>query len=116
MSFASIAFAAQDVKEVAIGLNDVYVPAGFSSQQEAYVVVSGLFPNGCYSWSRAQVQHLDDYSHQITSYANVSQGMCVMVLVPFTKEVRLGPLASGKHRLRFLNGDGTYLEKSLKIE
>jgi len=39
-----------------------------------------------------------------------------MVLVPFTKEIRLGKLQTGKHALRFLNGDGTYLEKSLVVE
>jgi hypothetical protein len=39
-----------------------------------------------------------------------------MVLVPFNKEVKLGKLNAGKHTLKFLNGDGTYLEKTLTIE
>jgi hypothetical protein len=39
-----------------------------------------------------------------------------MVLVPFTKEVKLGKLNSGKHTLKFLNGDGTYLEKTMAVE
>lgn len=103
-------------KEVVIGINDVYVPGGFDSSSDVYVVMSGIFPNGCYRWSRANVVHSDTFHHEVKSIANVSQGMCIMVLVPFTKEVRLGQFAAGKHTLRFVNGDGTYLEKSLTIE
>ena len=105
-----------DVKEVQIGINDVFVPSGFDSNSDVYVVTNGIFPNGCYRWSRADVKHTDAFTHEVRSSAAVSQGMCIMVLVPFSKEVRLGKFDVGKHTLRFLNGDGTYLEKSLKIE
>jgi hypothetical protein len=54
--------------------------------------------------------------HEVKSIASVSQGMCLMVMIPFTKEVSLGKFESGKHTLRFLNGDGTFLEKSMSIE
>ena len=39
-----------------------------------------------------------------------------MVLVPFQNDVRLGKLAAGEHTLKFLSGDGTYLEKKITIE
>lgn len=103
-------------KEVQVGINDVYVPSGFDSSSDVYVVTSGIFPNGCYKWNRADVNHKDSYTHEVKTIASVSQGMCIMVLVPFTKEVRLGKFDPGKHTLRFLNGDGTYLEKSINIE
>ena len=103
-------------KEVTIGLNDVYVPGGFDSSTVSYVVVSGMFPNGCYKWKGAEVKNTGTYRHEIVSKATVSQGMCLMVLVPFTKDVKLGKLDAGTHVLRFLNGDGTYFEKSLNIE
>ena len=104
------------VKEVQIGINDVYIPSGFDSNSDVFVVTSGIFPNGCYRWKGADVSHVDPYTHEVKSTAAVSQGMCIMVLVPFNKEVRLGKFSVGKHTLRFLNGDGTYLEKSLNIE
>lgn len=104
------------VRDIAIGLNDVYVPEGFDANAEAFVVASGIFPNGCYSWSRAEVKHSNAFSHEIRTFASVSQGMCIMVLIPFSKEVRLGKLASGRHNLRFLGGDGTYLEKVINIK
>ncbi|MEN0059435.1 MAG: hypothetical protein AAGB31_11420 [Bdellovibrio sp.] len=112
-------FAGQEApveKEVQIGLSGVYVPGGFDSASDVFVVVNGIFQNGCYRWKRADVDHRDTYFHEIKSVASVSQGMCLMVLVPFQKEVRLGRFVEGKHILRFDNGDGTYFEKSLIVE
>ncbi len=103
-------------KEVQIGINNVYVPGGFDSTSDAFVVVNGIFPNGCYRWNRADVTHKDTFNHEVKSIASVSQGMCLMVLIPFQKEVQLGHFASGKHSLRFYNGDGTYIEKSMVVE
>jgi len=103
-------------RDVEIMISDAFVPGGFDSDSDAYVVASGIFPNGCYTWKQAVVTDRDSFNHDIKSVASVSQGMCLMVLVPFTKEIKLGKLDTGKHTLRFLNGDGTYLEKSMTVE
>ncbi len=119
VGFSTIANAEGDVpqtREVTIGVSDAFIPGGFDSEADAFVVVSGLFPNGCYRWKGGEVANTDAMTHEIRSKAVVSQGMCLMVLVPFSKEIRLGKLNSGTHTLRFVNGDGTYLEKSLKVE
>lgn len=102
-------------KEMQIGISGVFVPGGFDTASDVYVVVNGIFQNGCYKWSRADVSHQGKY-HEIKSMASVSQGMCIMVLIPFQKEVRLGQFEAGEHKLRFLNGDGTYLEKTVVVE
>lgn len=103
-------------KEIVVGINDAYIPAGLDSNSDAFVVTTGIFPNGCYRWKRADVVHPTAFNHEVSTLATVSQGMCLMVLVPFTKEVRIGKLSPGEHTLRFKNGDGTYLEKKLTIE
>lgn len=103
-------------KEVSLAVSEVYVPGGFSSTTDAYVIVSGMFPNSCYSWARADVTNVSPLFHEVRAVANVSQQMCLMVLVPYTQEVKLGRLQSGDHTLRFVNSDGTYFEKSLKVE
>lgn len=103
-------------KDMQIGISEVFVPGGFDSTSDVFVVASGIFPNGCYRWKNADVTHVDTYTHEVRATAAVSQGMCLMVLVPFSKEIRMGKFAAGKHALRFLNGDGTYLEKTLNIE
>ncbi|MNL75300.1 hypothetical protein D3C87_2010820 [compost metagenome] len=79
-------------------------------------MVNGIFQNGCYKWKRAEVDHMDDFHHTVKSIASVSQGMCIMVLMPFQKEVQLGRFVTGKHTLRFDNGDGTYFEKTMIVE
>jgi hypothetical protein len=106
----------QPAKDVVIGIADAFIPGGFDSQADAYVVVSGIFPNGCYRWKGATVKHTSNHEHEITSVASVTQGMCLQVLIPFSKDVRLGQLESGDHTLKFLSSDGTYLEKHLVVE
>ena len=103
-------------KEVVVSIADAYVPGGFDSTSDVFVVVNGIFPNGCYKWARADVTHPSQFVHEVRSIANVSQGMCLMVLIPFTKEVHVGQIGAGDHKIRMMNGDGTYLEKDLSIE
>ena len=103
-------------KDLVIGINDVYVPSGFDSGANAFVVVNGIFPNSCYRYKDAEVVHTSTTVHEIRAHATVSQGMCLMVLVPFSKEVQLGQLITGTHSLRFINGDGTYMERQLVVE
>ncbi|MBX3042033.1 MAG: hypothetical protein KF789_15105, partial [Bdellovibrionaceae bacterium] len=67
-------------REVQIGITGVYAPGGFTASSEAFVVVNGVFQNGCYRWKKADVKHRDDFVHEIRSYAAVSPGMCIMVL------------------------------------
>lgn len=117
--FAPLATANADfslTKEVIIGINDAYVPGGFSSDTDAFAVVSGTFPNSCYSWVRADVTNKSAMFHEIRSLANVTEAMCLMVIIPFSKEVRLGKLSSGEHTLRFISGDGTYFDRTFAVE
>ena len=114
------AFAATDrpvEKDVLINIHDVIVPAGFDSESDVVVIESGVFPNSCYRWNQATVQQDKAAGiYEVKSTARVSQGMCLMVMVPFNKEVNLGRLGQGEHHVRFINGDGTYIEKLIKIE
>lgn len=103
-------------KDVIIGISDAYIPSNFDSSSDAFVVVNGIFPNSCYRLKEAQVEHVGSALHEVTTYATVTQGLCLMVMVPFHKEVAIGKLSVGEHQIRFLNGDGTFLEKRLTIE
>jgi hypothetical protein len=117
MGFLPMAHADQPLtKEVNITINEVYVPGGFSSETDAYVIVSGVFPNSCYRWGRSEVESPRANLYEVRSFANVTQAMCLMVLVPYSKEVRLGRLPAGEHTLRFVNGDGTYMERTVTVE
>lgn len=116
-AFASVAVASPDTaeKEVIIGFNEVFVPTGLSSTSEAYVIASGFFPNSCYRWSHADVTNVNEFVHEIQATATVRQGLCMMVMVRFQKNISLGRLPSGEHLLRFRNGDGTFFEKTIVV-
>jgi hypothetical protein len=104
-------------KEVTVGIADSYVPNNFDASSDVYVVVSGLFNNGCYHWKRADVTlNIEPQVHQVKAIADVSEGMCPMVIIPFTHEVKLGKLGAGTHTIRFMSGDGTYSEKTLTLQ
>lgn len=118
--FVSAIGHAEDVKTISmtIPVNSAFVPGGFDTGSDVYVVVSGLFPNSCYSWGGADV-NLQSSTPQIEVVvkANVVQERpCMRVLVPFQKEVRLGQLSEGRYELRFANGDGTYFTEVLNID
>lgn len=107
----------QEEKEIQVSINDALVPATVKAGDEVKAVISGLFNNGCYRYNRSTVVHDNPNDiHEVSTYALVSQGMCIMVLVPFTREVELGSFSRGEHRLRFMNGDGTYMEKRLTAQ
>lgn len=104
-------------KDVIVNIHDVHVPANFEPNSDVFVIASGVFPNSCYKWKEAKVLlNMSPGIHQVQATASVSQGMCLMVLVPFSREINLGKLGKGVHRVQFLNGDGTYLEKTITIE
>jgi hypothetical protein len=118
--FASASYGATDrptEKDMVVNVHDVFIPAGFDENSDVYVVASGVFPNSCYRWKSANVEHNKaTNTHKVAVSATVSQGMCLMVLVPWQREIGLGQLGRGEHKLQFVNGDGTYLEKTLVIE
>ena len=97
-------------------VHTIYTPSGFDSESSAFVVVNGVYPNSCYSWGGAIVEHKDEFTHEISPKADISEGPCLKILIPFTEEVALGRLSTGTHVLRFLNGDTTYSQWNLEIE
>lgn len=113
------AFAMADMPrthETVLHVGDVFIPTEKNLSGDSYVVVSGMFPSSCYRWSRAEVNHSSDTTHQIRLIATVTEGMCLTVMVPYTKEVIIGKLQSGDHTLRFLNGDDTYFERTMTVK
>jgi hypothetical protein len=104
-----------DVHEKVVGASDAYVPSGFDSTSDSFVVVNGYFPHSCYKMKSAEVANVGPFLHEITIKANVTEGLCLTVIVPWHREVQLGKLAAGDHTLHFMNGDSTYMEKHLTI-
>lgn len=114
---ATSAFAEEvQPREVTAVVSEAFVPSGFDSTTDTYVVVSGVFPNGCYRWKRADVDNMDAMTHEVRVIATVRPGVCPRMLIPFSEEVKLGKLQSGNHIVKMMNGDGTYFEKKMVVE
>lgn len=93
-----------------------YVPSGFDRQSDAFVVVSGMFPNSCYKIKESKVDHVGPALHEVRAIATVTEGLCLTVMIPYSKEIQLGKLNAGDHEIRVMSGDGTYFAKHLLIE
>jgi hypothetical protein len=102
-------------KETQVNVSDVYIQRSRGVVEAQELLLTGLFPNGCYKWVRADVKHETDYIHEVRAIGKVTQGMCIMVMVPFTKEVDLGVLKEGTHTVRVMNADGTSIEKQFEL-
>ncbi len=101
-----------------VAINSAFVPGGFDSDNDVYVIVSGIFQNTCYTWREALVKKSGASPVlNIEVVANVIQGRpCMRVLVPFQKEVYIGKMSPGQYTLQFANGDGTFFTESLTID
>lgn len=93
-----------------------YVPSGFDSGSAAFIVVNGMFPNSCYKIKESKVDHVGPALHEVRTIATVTEGLCLTVMIPYSKEIQLGKLNAGSHEIRVMGGDGTYFAKSLVIE
>jgi hypothetical protein len=115
MSASEARAAEGDVHERIVNVSDAYIPSGFDTNAEAFVVVNGWFPHSCYKLKSVEVTHVGPFLHQITTKASVTEGLCLSVIIPWHREAPLGRLSAGDHKLQFMNGDGTYMEKQLTI-
>lgn len=108
--------ASPTTRDVAVSIHDVFIPEKIEGGSDAKIIVMGMFPNTCYRWDRAEIRDVSATEHVVQGHAILTETMCLMVLVPFNKEVNLGKLQSGSHTLRFLNGDQTYFERTLVVQ
>ena len=102
-------------KEIGLGIIDAYIPAGLKTNQDAFLVVNGLFPNACYTFSSAEVIHIDDFTHQVKTLVKVRSGACARVMTPFNQQISLGDLKPGEHKIKMVSDDDTDFEKVMVI-
>ena len=77
-------------KEIQVSINDALVPSKVKAYENVKAVISGLFSNGCYKYSRSEVtQSANKDLTKVSTFAKVSPGMCLMVLVGFALNVKV---------------------------
>ena len=78
----------------------LYVPTGFDSNDSVEVVVTGTFPNPCYSRNTVNVEVKgDQISIEVSAIRRDTKAACPMMLVPFKEVVSVGNIQGGTYDL-----------------
>lgn len=110
--------AAQPIHQIEseVPVSHVYAPAGFNSNDEAGVVVSGYLPNLCYRGQKSQVNVVGN-KIQIGVKAMKSVGRlqyCADVILPFVEHIKIGLLDQGNYQVAV--NENSQFEKNAKLQ
>lgn len=113
----SAAWASAEI--VSAPVSHLYVPNGFDSNDTVEVVVTGNFPNACFSRNDVKVKVLGDVidikvtavSHERTS----PYRRCSDMVVPFKEVIHVGNLQGGDYEVRVNAHTPFKLEDKMKI-
>lgn len=98
----SLNLMAQNVNIVTAPVDHLFVPAGFDNNDNVEVVVTGKFPNPCYSMNKVDVKVIEDsIKINITSIAKKFQALrtCDALKIPFSEKVTIGSLQAGNYKV-----------------
>lgn len=113
--FPIIAMAAPVTYEAHVPVDHVYTPAGFDSNDNTEVVVTGFLPNLCYKAPKSAVTVVDgkiSVSVKATMRTN-GLGFCTNVIVPYTEFIKIGVLDKGKYQIAI--NEKSHWEKKSQI-
>ena len=78
----------------------LYVPSGFDSNDSVEVVVTGTFPNPCYSRNTVSVEIKgEQIAIEVSAIRRDTKAACPMMLVPFKEVVSIGNVQGGTYEL-----------------
>ena len=118
MKFAILAFLvcsslfAQSQPEIILApVDHLYIPSGFDSNDSTEIVVTGIFPNACFSRNDIEVKIKNEFIDiKITAISPDTKKLagrgCPAMLVPFKEVITLGNLQGGEYQVR-VNSLGT---------
>jgi hypothetical protein len=102
--FTTTIFAAPEV--ILAPVDHLYIPKGFDSNDSVEVVVTGTFPNVCYSRNSVNVRlRGEEIDIEVTALAPeqlgklVNEKFCAEMEVPFKEVISLGNLQGGDYKV-----------------
>lgn len=109
----ALGFAAGPVSyEANVPVDHVYSPAGFDSNDNSEVVVTGYLPNLCYKAPKSTVMVKDGkISVSVKAMKKASLGFCADVIVPYIEFINIGVLDKGKYQIA-VNENSNWEQKS----
>lgn len=109
----ALGFAAGPVSyEANVPVDHVYSPAGFDSNDNSEVVVTGYLPNLCYKAPKSTVMVKDGkISVSVKAMKKASLSFCADVIVPYIEFINIGVLDKGKYQIA-VNENSNWEKKS----
>jgi hypothetical protein len=108
---------AQSVSVVDAPIDHLFIPEGFDNNDNVEVVVTGKFPNPCYTRNKVEVDVKGDtIKIDVTSLAKDGQTakMCENMKIPFHENITIGNLQAGDYKI--VVNQGSEYELNDKIE
>jgi hypothetical protein len=99
--FPAMSFASSFSFEADVPVDHVFSPAGFDSNDNAEIVVTGFLPNLCYKVPKSTVE-VKDGKVNVSVKATKNQmglGFCADVIVPYIEFINIGVLDKGKYQI-----------------
>ena len=98
----------------------IYIPMGFDSNDSVEVIVTGYFPNACYSRNDVKVKVSGEFVNiDITALApppeRSNKLFCADIAIPFKEVISLGNLQGGEYKVRINNASPYRLEQTLQV-
>lgn len=109
---------AQTPSVVDAPIDRLFIPSGFDNNDNVEVVVTGKFPNPCYSRNKVEVELKNDtILIDVTSLSKEGQNMrkCEKIMVPFSETVTIGSLQGGDYKIIVNQGTEYELKGRLNI-
>ncbi len=109
----TLSFATTTSIEANVPVDHVYTPAGFDSNDNTELVVTGFLPNLCYKAPRSSVSLKDGkISVEVKAIKNqTGLGFCAQVIVPYVEYINVGVLDRGNYQVS-VNENTTWEKKS----
>lgn len=115
MSFTAIA---QTPSVVVSPLDHLFIPAGFDNNDNVELVVTGKFPNPCYTRNKVEVVVKDDVINAtITSLLQTpsDSSICEDLKISFSETVTVGNLQAGNYKIIVNEGTRSELKGELEV-
>jgi hypothetical protein len=95
-----ITLAAPSQFEANVPVDHVYSPAGFDSNDNSEIVVTGFLPNLCYKAPKASVAvNNGKISVEVKALRTATMGFCAQVIVPYIEYISIGVLGKGNYQI-----------------
>lgn len=108
VAFGTMAHADSVGDIVNVSALNLFAPVGFDDNDETVVVLDGYLPNSCYKVADPEIiKDLANKSITVQPKARFVGGICLMALIPYSTEVKLGVLPKGDYSLVTNRGSAT---------